>query len=383
MLITKNTYLTLCGQLLKPCGMVLLNAGCMANNYNNWILSEYLKTCQLKQVQEYIEEKNPDIGTSFQCTSQHHVNVTRVKRLFVAAEVDDTHLYHVITEIMPRLIQHLDFLRANPDVQILYGCDSRPDPKQTQIALNIGLRNMKPLMKMVGLNPDRLILHSDIYADEVYLPMEGACQDPVYNTWSILKLRKLLIETTMQASESNQALKNTIQRISSSSDHRPVMTLIKRSWSKFTRNKRDNIRQWNEAFGFNLTTALQIAFPQYRVLLYSDTDEEVMNCMQCQIYWASISDVLIGVHGAGLTQQLFMKPNSAIVEIGHYANDGRLMLGGGPFSRLATLLSHDYLLHYAEFGVETTMIFRERVSYFNITNFVQHLDSFLHSIGKI
>merc|ERR1711991_858265 len=49
-------------------------------------------------------------------------------------------------------------------------------------------------MEMVGLSMDRLLLHTHVYADQVYLPMEGACQDPVYNTWSILNMRKIFLQ---------------------------------------------------------------------------------------------------------------------------------------------------------------------------------------------
>jgi hypothetical protein len=109
--------------------------------------------------------------------------------------------------------------------------------------------------------------------------------------------------------------------------------------------------------------------------------------------------ICIGVHGAGLSNQIYMKPNSAIVELCPYGNDGRCLLGdniytyvytyiymrifymhmylfifmcihlyvytyifvpvpslvdifiytylgGGPFSRAAVLMSHNYMIHH-------------------------------------
>ena len=120
-----------------------------------------------------------------------------------------------------------------------------------------------------------------------------------------------------------------------------------------------------------------------KIVVFNDQDEELMTCMHCQIDFIAQAKVLIGVHGAGLMHQIFMQPSGAVVEIGNYANDGRLLMGGGPFSRLSTLLGHNYMVHYPPFGSETVMTFAERVSHFNITNFVGHVDSFLQSIHFI
>ena len=56
-------------------------------------------------------------------------------RVFVVAEADDTHVYHIHLEILPRIVMHLDFLRNNPDVKILvmYSSLSRIHRMQTLI----------------------------------------------------------------------------------------------------------------------------------------------------------------------------------------------------------------------------------------------------------
>jgi hypothetical protein len=51
-----------------------------------------------------------------------------VERLFIAGEVDDTHIYHVLLEIMPRIIMNLGFLLANPDVKVPQKTDLEWDP---------------------------------------------------------------------------------------------------------------------------------------------------------------------------------------------------------------------------------------------------------------
>ena len=95
---------------------------------------------------------------------------------------------------MPRIITHLQFLRDHPDIKILFGCDSKKAEKATDAGIKYAYMAIRPLMDMVGLSMDRLLLHTHIYANQVFLPMEGACQDPVYNTWSILNMRKIFLQ---------------------------------------------------------------------------------------------------------------------------------------------------------------------------------------------
>lgn len=225
-------------------------------------------------------------------------------------------------------------------------------------------------MELVGLSMDRLIVHKHVYAEEVYLPMEGGCQDPVYNTWQILHMRQLFMQLV--------GVSDVIPR-----ERKPVMLLLKRSSrSKHTRNGNDLVRQWNDAFTERLLSHLQETFPTYNVVLYSDRNETMMRCYACQIRAFAAADVLVGVHGAGLGNMIYMKPNSAVVELAPYGNDGRCLLGGGPFSRAAAVLSHNYMMHQPPYD-EFKWITKDASSEFNITRFVVHVHSFLKSIAFV
>ena len=89
-----------------------------------------------------------------------------------------------------------------------------------------------------------------------------------------------------------------------------------------------------------------------------------------------------GVHGAGLSNMLYMRPNSAVVELAPYGNDGRCLLGGGPFSRLAAVMAHNYMIHHPLYG-EFKWLTRDMTCEFNITRFVVHIHSFLKSIDFV
>ena len=161
---------------------------------------------------------------------------------------------------------------------------------------------------------------------------------------------------------------------------KPVMLLMKRSTgAKHTRNAGDLVRQWSTAFTERILNALKSQFPEYEVKLFSDTDEKLMRCHACQIRAFAEADVLIGMHGAGLSNQLYMKPSSAVVELCPYQNDGRCLLGGGPFSRAAAVMSHNYMIHQPPHE-EYKWITKDKTSEFNIDRFVVHIHSYLQSL---
>lgn len=231
---------------------------------------------------------------------------------------------------------------------------------------------------------DRLIVHQHVIARDIYLPMEGGCQDPVYNTWQILTMRQLVMQRHGHLQEENR-----IRKMEPRADgvhgvkygeNKPVMMLLKRSsGAKHTRNRFDLVRQWSDEFAGHIISNLTAAFPQYNVVLYSDRNETLMQCYACQVAEFVKADVLIGVHGAGLGNMIYMKPNSAVVEFAPYGNDGRCLLGGGPFSRTAAVMSHNYMMHhppYEEFKWNS----HDMTSEFDITRFVIHIRSFLKSI---
>lgn len=56
--------------------------------------------------------------------------------------------------------------------------------------MKAGLQAIRPMMQLAGLSMDRLVVHRHVFAQEIFLPMEGGCQDPVYNTWQLLHMRQ-------------------------------------------------------------------------------------------------------------------------------------------------------------------------------------------------
>ena len=416
-----NTFVSMCGQILLPCGVIHTNTNCRSLAYEIHALA-FQRYCPLSLHTTTVPTTSTADNTTTNTTLPNNItsttttatasntknnmknnkdrnnknhpfygmdsnsndsNVTVTKcylkapfdryiyhynRVFVVAQVDDTFIYHIHIEILPRIIYHLSFLLQYPDIKLLVGCDIKNSIKATNKGLRQGLQALQPMLKFIGISPKRLIIHRHVYANEIYLPMEGACQDPVYNTWQLLYMRDYIFKRLMIYDEDHANAKTTSAITTSNNstsissrdnnnsrnyyhDHqhrthpyhhhhhhlhdkkdfkKPIMLLLKRSSnSRHTRNGHDLVRQWNNEFTNILMNELQQTFMNhYDIQLYSDRNESMMNCFECQIKIFHQAKVLIGVHGAGLSYMLYMNPNSAVVELAPYPNDGRCLLGG-------------------------------------------------------
>lgn len=91
---------------------------------------------------------------------------------------------------------------------------------------------------------------------------------------------------------------------------KPVILLMTRSpTSGYGRNKGDPVRQWSSEFINRFHGQLIANFPSYEVKIFSDTNSDIMGCLKCHAKIFSEADILIGVHGAGFANQIYMKPN--------------------------------------------------------------------------
>jgi hypothetical protein len=387
LLTARNSFITKCGQISSECGLIHTLSNCKGRG-DTVGANRFRENCPIS-LQNFTSYKfRPKNGTCFGVPKKNGKpnpnSYENHDAVFVVAEHDDTHVYHIHLEIMPRIVYHLDFLLANPDIKILIGCDTKKKEKSTIQGFVHMLTAIRPLFELAGLSMSRLIVHKNVFASDVYFPMEGGCQDPVYNTWQILTMRERFMATLNTINGiRNGGINSEKFSLAGSIDvqYRPVMLLLKRStYAKHTRNSEDLVRQWNDKFTDKLLNALRNQFPRYEVKLFSDKDVKLMECFKSQIKAFAEADVLIGMHGAGFGNQIYMKPNSAIVEFCPYPNDGRCLLGGGPFSRAAAVMSHNYMIHHSP-KKEFKWIPRDRTSEFNIERFVIHISSFLQSLN--
>ena len=83
-------------------------------------------------------------------------------------------------------------------------------------------------------------------------------------------------------------------------------------------------RTWDAATTLSVTTALRQVFPAAQLLVTNDSLVASADCLACELRQYRKVDLLVGLHGAGMTNMIFMQPHSVVLEItGRY--DGRMV----------------------------------------------------------
>ena len=79
------------------------------------------------------------------------------------------------------------------------------------------------------------------------------------------------------------------------------IVILQRSASGYTRNQ-DRSRRWNDTMLETIVTSFAAVFgTRYNIVVFSDKNVPLMNCPLCQAKVFSEASIVVGQHGAGLT----------------------------------------------------------------------------------
>ena len=320
MITAKQAVVSRGGQLSLPCGYVSLFASCEA-----WGWGMMNVTASIPKQAPQLCRDSDRPGAENNCPFPVH------DRVFIVASYDDTQIGQFIQEALPKLVYHLDFILANPDIKLHYGFT-----KQLHLLPNFVLPHL--IFDWLGVG-DRLI-NGTVYAKTVYMPREGGCQDVGYNAWELLTTRELFMTKAGIDQDDHSQQRSVV--------------VIRRSASPYTKNQGDyRQRRWPKAELQTMLEQLKIIFPQHRLDIYSDVDKNLMKCRACQIKMFADADVVIAAHGAGMTNTMFMRPGGLIMEI-VTAFDSRHAPLVGIFPRLSGIVG----LHHYTYYLDNMKIFK-------------------------
>ena len=337
-----------------PCGPFGLYSSCEATNWGLPSARSFVddvKACRAAEEGAHGQfQEDPETGSH-----ALHLNGCPhpvYEKVFTMSQYDDTQIGQFVLEALPRLIYHLDFVYAHPEMKIHFGFTKQPKVPAFVLPHNI--------FNWLGLG-DRLI-NGTYYAKEVWMPREGGCQEPGYNLWELYNQRKVfLARATKEIGTGGRnnsrgwdfPAKTSIEQDLGPMDYqsregdalKPVVIVVKRGASKFTQNQGDfKIRRWPPQLGGAgaVRDALAELFPEHNVQIFSDTDVDMMMCHACAVQLFHRADVVVGIHGAGLTNMIYMKPGGVVVE-GIPQFDSRHAPITGIFPRLSGMMG---LNHY-------------------------------------
>jgi len=286
--------------LALPCGPFGLLSSCEAVNWGLATANAYLPNATAC--------RQPQNGLIDECPLPRH------QRVFVLTQYDDTQIGQFMQEALPKLVFHLDFLLANPDIKIHFGFTKQPTVP------DYVLPHM--YFNFLGLG-DRLINGSH-YAEEVIIPREGGCQDVGYNAWEVVTLRERMLQMAGIQEDINFHTPNEHEDKQDPSQRRSILVLT-RTPGRYTQNKAQTAkRMWPKDQLPQFLETLQTLFPRHDVEIFSDTNSSLMQCPVCQARAFHRADVAIGFHGAGLSNAYYMRPGGVVVEV-VYDYDARLM----------------------------------------------------------
>ena len=215
------------------------------------------------------------------------------------AQFDDTQIGQFFLESLPRLLSIFDLLRTYPEMKVHYGF-SMKHKNSSQYMSNIQKLSSFRFLKWLGL--ENRIITGDIASSKVFLPREGACQDPTYNTHELLTMRRKLIQLAWddECKECDEILSRQGFNVLSSS--KLIIVIQRYKAAKYSQNHFDKSRVWGSN---DLKTVVEAAssvfvntsgaYDGYELFVFSDTDSKLMECIPCQIRLFSVAKVVIGV----------------------------------------------------------------------------------------
>lgn len=288
----------------------------------------------------------------------------KYKKVFVMSALWDYNYHHFVADSLARGVHHYKFLRENVDVMI----HLREFEQYSNMIISDPLSKLNPrrmrenLLTIWGINASRVV-SGPIVAEKVYVPRPTACSNTLMNPLEIRALAKQLLKGAHKMvprshktdSHPHGADKpvpsrrllapvdaDRMQMNSTHRDRKKVMIIQQRHTQGLT-----NDRQWTNATFESVVQAFQQMFPDHSIVRMSNVCEKWGTCCPaCEMIKYSHADVLVGVHGAGLTNQMFMQPNSLIVEIVGDFKDVNMPVCGYYGTLAAVMGNHHYIYTY-------------------------------------
>jgi len=290
-------------------------------SWNSLFVTNLLRTKDLDVVQKFAKgciDKDP--------VTKNHTLPQRHERVFVITSLWDSNYHHFLTDSITRLVRHLAFIKNNPDVKIHIRA-METGAKKPHI-IKSGLEMRRRIWEVLNISLDRII-SGPVLANEVFLPRAPRCNAPIHHALELRLLADALSPPPPRVRE----------KIKIKSKKRKV--ILQQRICVDPKKCKTDWRHYDDETVERFASLLSRAFPTHAVVI-DDPRKNMPLSDNIKLYQEA--DILVGLHGAGFTNMMFMRNGSLAVEIsGKW--DGRMLPLCGFHSPLAAVFGV-HMFHY-------------------------------------
>ncbi|CAN0407357.1 unnamed protein product [Ascophyllum nodosum] len=209
-------------------------------------------------------------------TASPAIHRPRYAQVIVLTQFRGASYFHFLVECLPRITVMLDVFLQYHDIKIVIGPDNN---KGSQVY-------REQLIGLLGISPGRIIVDEKIHADVAFVPDSTSCGVP--NTVLVSRLRFALLKGLYPETGGASPLAP-----------RPIIVLIVRTKKRWLANN-DEVRE-----------ALKNNFPTHDVMeAFGDGP------MRKQLELFAQASLIVGPHGAGLSNMIVAPLHTMVLEIG-------------------------------------------------------------------
>lgn len=280
-----------------------------------------------------------DIAVPFEAKSTSTYFPIRVDgKVFVIAALWDCNYHHFFADSRARLAHALPYLRNHLEVFIHIRMYETYDGGRHEFEheLRSAEQTRRHLLELFGIDMKRIISGA-VLAKQAIVPRCLRCSYAAANPVEVRLLAHELL--TSSEAEVNRRRQLNLPISPSTPISNNVATAKTKTMIVLQRYTLyvDNDRDWSDSTFTRMLSSLAAHFTRHNIIPISSKHQSKADyCLACELALYPKVDVLVGAHGAGLTNVLFLKPGGLLVEIAGEFKDVNMPVCGyyGPLASL-------------------------------------------------
>jgi hypothetical protein len=252
-------------------------------------------------------------------------NYPKFGKVLVLSQIQGNNYFHFVVENMPRIAIFLQdlLLPANRDIKVHVVGGVNGDESLIPA-------HSYAWLAYLGIEKERIVA-GNIVAEEVFVPEGVGCGTPGDAFWQVNMIREQLLGRSY--TKAGSALISSLSpKAGSTSGSTALSSAPRRSFRDGTILLLNRVKGGNRPGGddqaifaqreaaIKTIVAASGGMKGMQVKIFSDADTELMACIACTAKLFNSASIIIGVHGAGLSNMLFARAGTVLIEAAGFGN---------------------------------------------------------------